>query len=219
MNKSESIGKLAIALCKFQSESKNIYKSQSINLGRGKMTSASLEDIWNGIKPILSKHGLCISQLIGGEGLNTTVTTILMHAESGEYLMSSATLPVEAKGMTNAQAYGANCTYLKKYALAAIIGVATSDDKLLDPDLQEREDLHDDQPKAITPPSTPTVPVISDEEKNNLLIKVIAYNLEDGETQNIINRALNHYRIDSIDRLSAVQLKTIITRIEVAKDS
>jgi len=209
MNKSENIGNLALALARFQSESKNIYKSQSINLGRGKMTSASLEDIWNGIKPGLSKHGLSISQLISGEALNTTVTTILMHAESGEYLMSSATLPVEAKGMTVAQAYGANCTYLKKYALAAIVGVATSDDKLLDPDLQEHHEEKDEKPKAQIP-----VPVITEEDKNNLLIKLIAYNIEEGEPQNIINKALNHYKVDNLEDLSGVQLQAILRRIE-----
>lgn len=56
-----------------------------------------------------------------------TVHTILAHS-SGEYLVSETSLPVETmKGMSLAQAVGSAITYARRYALAAVLGMAQVD--------------------------------------------------------------------------------------------
>lgn len=82
---------------------------------------ATLENIIDTIRLPLQKNGLSFSQFPTGEN---ELVTILMHS-SGEYLQS--TVKMAPKDNTP-QGQGSAITYMRRYALSAILGIATEED-------------------------------------------------------------------------------------------
>lgn len=122
-NMSASIDKIAQALSKAQSELDSAKKDNS---GYG-YNYSDLATVIANAKPVLSKFGLAITQLVGKTDSSVSVTTILTH-ESGQHFKSDATLPViDMKGCNAAQGAGASLSYLRRYAYQAIIGMASED--------------------------------------------------------------------------------------------
>lgn len=77
------------------------------------------------LKPLLKKHGLTVLQLPSGDCEAVGIKTIILH-ESGAMLEEKCLIPCE-KGMLGQHA-GAIITYLRRYSLASLAGVATEDD-------------------------------------------------------------------------------------------
>ena len=120
---SESIGNLALALSKAQGEMSNAAKDA--NNPHFKSRYADLASIMDACRSPLAKHGLAVSQLPCRENDGSVgLTTILLH-ESGEFLGSSLTA---RPAQENPQVVGSLLTYLRRYALAAIVGVVSDDD-------------------------------------------------------------------------------------------
>ncbi len=82
----------------------------------------SLGSLQEAIKPVLVEAGLCYVQLLEG---TRTVTTMLIHAESGEFIQSSVSMKPEKD---TPQGVGSAITYQKRYALAALLGINTDYD-------------------------------------------------------------------------------------------
>jgi len=126
MNKSESIAALAAALAKAQAEMENAHKTSSNPHFKSKY--ADLAEIINTVRPVLAAHGLSVVQFIGLEaGVAipiVTVETVLMHS-SGEWMSSVAAAPLSKP---DAQGVGSVTTYLRRYSLAAVTGIAQEDD-------------------------------------------------------------------------------------------
>ena len=126
MNKSENIQNLAAALSKTQAELPAI-KFDSVNpfLKNG---YASLGAIIAGSRPVLAKNGLAATQLVfGGEGV-VGVETILIHS-SGEWISDRVSMQAgEERGKSSAQVAGSIVTYLRRYALASILGIYADED-------------------------------------------------------------------------------------------
>lgn len=122
---SEKIDLVALALSKAQSEIENINKDKQ---GYG-YKYADLSNCLQAIKKPLRDNGLSISQL----GICTTddkkmLVTLLMH-ESGQWLKSTFPIEiVELKQCNSLQNLGAGLTYLRRYALSALIGLTQEDD-------------------------------------------------------------------------------------------
>lgn len=120
MEKSESIKNLAAALIQFHSKVSKIKKDASNPFFKSKY--ASLSNIQTEVEGPLNESGLCYSQLPDGEyGL----TTILMHAESGEFIQSTYSMK---PSKDDPQGRGSTITYQKRYALAALLGLNIDDD-------------------------------------------------------------------------------------------
>lgn len=117
MRKSESIAALAKALAAFQGEVKDPLKDGKANYGK----YVQLDGLLDAIRPVLSKHGLSVLQMPGGDGQQITITTILMH-ESGEW-MESEPFTLKATKI-DPQGAGSAVTYGRRYSLSAILGVA-----------------------------------------------------------------------------------------------
>lgn len=81
------------------------------------------------VKPILKKNRIGFCQLLDTkENGKSGVTTILFH-ESGESFQSWFELPAIVLGKANnAQNIGGAITYIKRYALCAILGCSSDDD-------------------------------------------------------------------------------------------
>lgn len=121
MEKSETITSLAKALIDFQGRVNKISKDAKNPFF--KSNYASLSNIQDAISKPLSESGLAYSQMPSGvNGL----CTILIHAESGEYLMDSFIMPVSKQN--DPQAVGSAITYAKRYALAGVLGLNIDDD-------------------------------------------------------------------------------------------
>lgn len=126
MNKSPSLGELAKALNKAQAEFDPAPLNSSNPHLRNKY--ADLGSIIETAKPVLAKHGLSVSQMVFGEGGNIGITNLLMHV-SGEWIESSVTMPVsEEKGIKPSQVAGSIISYLRRYSLAAMLGIYVGGD-------------------------------------------------------------------------------------------
>lgn len=121
MEKSEKITNLAKALLQFNVKVSKIKKDAKNPFF--KSNYASLSNIQDAISVPLQESGLVYSQM--PTGING-LTTILIHSESGEYLMDSYTMPVSKPN--DPQAVGSAITYAKRYALAGILGLNIDDD-------------------------------------------------------------------------------------------
>lgn len=124
--KSDSIGELAKALSQAQAEFPDIRKTKTANTGSYSYNYADLADILDAVRPTLSKHGLSVSQLLSGNG-TLTLTTMLMHA-SGEYIGSEYEATVDEGRLKGQQAVGSALTYVRRYSLTGLLGVASEDD-------------------------------------------------------------------------------------------
>lgn len=153
MEKSQEIGKLAKALCGFQADMENVGKDATNPFFKSKY--ATLENIITTAKPHLKKHGLAFAQfpsqvpLRGAEGgVTSGLTTILMH-DSGEWIESAT--PLNMKDQTP-QAQGSAITYMRRYALSGVLGIATEDDD------DGNEASTPRQPAKSAPQRTPVAP-------------------------------------------------------------
>lgn len=128
MKMSEKLNDLFAALSKFQGELENASKGKQ---GHG-YKYADLAECINVAKPHLAANGLSVSQMLGSdEQGRQTMITILGHSSgqwiSSEFVMVNAVLQ-GGSGKNPAQVLGSAITYQRRYAYAAIIGLAQEDD-------------------------------------------------------------------------------------------
>lgn len=124
MNRSESIKELATALSKAQGEVENASKNQKNDHYKNKY--ADLAEVLNTIRPVFAANGLSVAQFPSYEAPMATVETVLMHS-SGEFMSSACSAPVSR---ADAQGVGSVITYLRRYSLAAVAGIAQEDEDL-----------------------------------------------------------------------------------------
>jgi hypothetical protein len=76
-------------------------------------------------KDVFAKHGLAIVQFPHGDGNQVGINTMVIHRDGG-YIQNYVTIPVgeSVKG----QDAGSLFSYLRRYAIAAVAGLATTDD-------------------------------------------------------------------------------------------
>jgi hypothetical protein len=120
MNKSESIKNIAGALVKFQSSVSKVAKESNNPFFKSKY--ASLANILDTIQKPLSECGLAISQFPDANAL----TTIILHAESGEWMESSYVMPVAKQN--DPQAMGSAITYARRQSIGSILNLNIDDD-------------------------------------------------------------------------------------------
>lgn len=132
MEQSESVNELAAALALAQGEMMSAARTQINPAFRS--SYADLASVWDACRMPLSKNGLAVVQTTEGmvDG-NITITTTLLHS-SGQWLRGCLTVPVRGRSVTqgraepDAQAIGSAITYARRYALAAMVGIAPEDD-------------------------------------------------------------------------------------------
>lgn len=85
---------------------------------------STLADITSAVRPVLSRHGLAIVQLVEDGGEYVKLRTILAHA-SGEQVEAIASLKPERTGP---HGYGSALSYLRRYALSSALGIVADED-------------------------------------------------------------------------------------------
>lgn len=120
-NTSAEIGELVKALAKVQGTIKPAKKDSENPFFKQKY--ASLTSIWDSCRKELSQNGLVVIQTTKVSN-EVTVLTTLAH-ESGQWIRGELTLkPIK----NDPQGVGSALTYARRYALAAIVGIASEDD-------------------------------------------------------------------------------------------
>ena len=122
MEKSEQINELASALSKAQGAIKGALKDTANPFFKSKY--ADLSSVWEACREQLAANGLSVAQMPCESETGVMVETVLMHA-SGQWISNRFTMPVAKQ---DAQAVGSAITYSRRYALAAMVGVAPEDD-------------------------------------------------------------------------------------------
>lgn len=124
---SPTIGALAAALALAQEQFEPILKSRQVQVKseKGSYTFwyAPLDAVLEATGSALRANGLALIQPLQG-GSPARVRTILMHS-SGEWIASEVSLPSTP---AKAQEMGSLITYLRRYAVSAILGVTTEED-------------------------------------------------------------------------------------------
>lgn len=121
-DETDSIANLAAALAAAQGEMKAAAKDSKNPHFNSRY--ADLASVWEACREPLSRHGLAVMQRWSTVPEGVLLTTMLVH-KSGEWVRDRAVIPVAQK---TAQAYGSALTYARRYALAALVGVAADDD-------------------------------------------------------------------------------------------
>lgn len=124
MLKSEQINELAAALAKAQGQIEGAKKSSSNPFFKSKY--ADLAECWNTCREALTANGISVIQMPEeiNENGRLNITTMLAHS-SGQYITSTLTMTVTK---LDPQAIGSAITYGRRYALAAMVGLAQEDD-------------------------------------------------------------------------------------------
>lgn len=129
---------LYAALAKAQGAFQPIVKNRNVVItmkqgGSYKFRYADLEEINAKTRPALSANGLALIQTVEHGQQGPLLVCRLMHAQGG-MIASEVSMP-GARDLGDPKAFGAAITYLRRYMVTAMLGVAADDD--LDEDGQE----------------------------------------------------------------------------------
>lgn len=123
MNTSEQINELAAALAKAQAAIKPAAKDAKNPHFNSRY--ADLAGVWAACREPLSANGLSVVQMpVDSEAGRVALVTTLLHA-SGQWISSMVSTRLQKD---DAQGVGSALTYLRRYALAAMVGVVADED-------------------------------------------------------------------------------------------
>lgn len=202
---SEDISKLALALSKFQGSVEPIYKSKSAgNGGAYGFKYADLSEIFNTISPTLAECELSISQLLTEVDGERAIVTMLMHS-SGQWIRGVAKIP-EQKGI---QELGKAITYLKRYSVSSILGVAAEDD-------DDAQSIKDNEMVTKKPAAkvTPGPRKITDEQK--IILTDLAVQIAD---LHFMRQLCGQFNISSVEDVDSEGYNTVYNALMVKINS
>ncbi len=161
-NQSETIGALAAALAKAQGSLNAALKdSKNPHL---KNKYADLASIWNAARKPLAENELAVIQTTDEDEGGQYLVTTLAHS-SGEWIRGRLKIGTEGanKGVNLNQALGSSISYMRRYALAAIVGVIQDDD-----DGHSSSGNGNTQQRQEAPPPRPRI----DPEKQDIIAAI-----------------------------------------------
>jgi hypothetical protein len=123
IERSEQIAELATALAKAQAQLGPAIKDKTNPAFKSRY--ADLTAVWDACRKPLSDNGLSVVQMpVDAEPGRVALTTILLHA-SGQYLSSTVSTRIVKD---DPQGVGSALTYLRRYTLAACVGIVADED-------------------------------------------------------------------------------------------
>jgi len=198
MNQSDQINELATALSKAQAEIQPALKDSVNPFFKSKY--ADLSSVWHACKDPLTKNGLSVLQMMDYKEGQLVLLTTLAHA-SGQWVRSC--LPI-LSAKQDAQSIGSAITYMRRYSLAALVGVTTDDD-----------DGHAATYTSPTPPipefKKPRVEMITKAQAEELKMML---NQCDGTFIANVQDYLKKLKINSFESLPRENYEAIKKRIE-----
>lgn len=123
---------------------------------------ATLDGILEVVKPILSKHGLVMTQPLSNINGNPALAIRIVEADTGEMILDIFPLMASA----DAQKQGGTITYTKRQSLAAFFCIQTSDD-------DDGNSLVEKPKPSQTAPNAPQSSVASETCKDCGTVKIM----------------------------------------------
>lgn len=123
--RSENINELATALAKAQGEMKFAVKDSENPHFKSKY--ADLSSVIEAVKAPLSNNNLTYMQPIVYIDGQSFIETILVHT-SGQWIKASAPIHIPKDSKNAMQAFGAAVSYMRRYLLSSLVGIAQDDD-------------------------------------------------------------------------------------------
>lgn len=149
---SGDVAPLFAALAKAQGEFGEIHRTATVTIqpreGRAYSFSyAPLEDVLAAVRPALSKNGLWLGQPLSSANGKYTLRTILAHSSGGALMMV-----VDLQAGADIKALGSSITYLRRYTVQALLGLAAEED---DDGSAANGDGYERKPRADKPKPEP----------------------------------------------------------------
>jgi hypothetical protein len=136
LTSSETIGAIAPALIKAQSQMQGISKEGKNPAFKSKYVT--LDSILDTLRPILTSNGLMLTQ--GSQQPETmqtvTVESRIIHT-SGEWISTTVTIPVTKP---DAHGLGSALTYGRRYSVSALLAISADEDDDANGAIAPRED-------------------------------------------------------------------------------
>lgn len=135
---SPQMGQIAAAVAAAQGEIKLAIANQE-GTSRGKNSGVEFKFDYADLGAIievccasLSQHKVARFQPAKVIGNRVSVTTLLVHGGSGEWIAETLELPIEPGVLTTAQAIGGAISYARRYGLTALLGIGVADGEDID---------------------------------------------------------------------------------------
>jgi len=174
------------AMADFKENPPEIFRDKAVEYKAVKYKHASLSNVTQSINKELSKHGLSASWQTAQNGA-VSVTCIITHT-MGHSERTTLSAPSDTSGSKNGiQAIGSTITYLQRYSILALTGLAVSD--------------QDDDGQSAD------VEYISDEQRSTILDYV--------DNLPVDRKAfLSHMKIESIEKMPKAKYNQAIVLLE-----
>jgi hypothetical protein len=105
-------------------ELSDVTADETADTGTYRYKYASLAGIMRAVRPVLARHGLAVSQLVSSTSDTLTVGTTLVHRSGLTFPSGVLTMKLPP----TPQALGSLVSYLRRYQLVALLGLAIEDD-------------------------------------------------------------------------------------------
>lgn len=128
MHKSDEIKEVVKALIITQKSIEKIVKNKIAKGTKFDFAYADLSAVLEVVKPPLNENNIALVQAVNHNGESDAIAVIetqLFH-ESGQWIGSET--PVYCASKDNPQAIGSAISYMKRYSILALLGLATEDD-------------------------------------------------------------------------------------------
>lgn len=187
---SDNINEIAAALAKAQGEFDGlVYDAKNPHF---KNDYATYDAVRQACRVQLSKHGICVTHAMDvWEGKRVLITQ-LTHI-SGQWMRSYVVIPQEKE---TPQSMGSAITYSKRYALSAMLAIASDED--------------DDAESAEQPFRAPASTITPMQEED--IIKLTNGNGE------VVHNILKHYKCKTLSDLKASDFPFIINTLQKKKE-
>jgi ERF superfamily len=196
MEKSQSIGNIAKALLVFHQNVAKVKKDSNNPFFKSKY--AGLPNVLESIEEPLQKAGISFVQFpCGSSGL----TTVIMHGESGEWMQDTYEMEPTKK---DPQSIGSCITYMRRYALAAILGLNIDED-------DDGNSASQPQNKAKQEPKTYTAAPLPELVRTHEMWKKV--------TDSLMKGTADMAYVKSKFTVSPLVEKELLTIIEKAKEA
>lgn len=186
--KSEAVKAYNQAMAMFKANAPKINKDKEVSFGTTKYNHATLYNVTEKINTELAKWGLSASWKTAQNGL-ISVTCRITHKQ-GHFEETTISAPADKSGSKNdIQSIGSTITYLERYTLLALTGLATVD--------------QDDDGATATE-------LITKEELNGLIDQIAAKDIN-------IPKFCGYLKIESLEKMPKSKLKQAKVAIEAKK--
>lgn len=197
MNQSEQLNELAAALSKAQGQIEGAKKDSANPFFKSKY--ADLASVWEACRKPLTDNGLSIIQCPEESENGIAIETMLLHS-SGQWKSSRYSMPVSK---VDAQAVGSAITYGRRYALAAMVGVAPEEDD----GNESAKGKPEEKAKPTEKQKTEALPEYPNEQfKENLAGWIARINSGKQTPDQIINMISTKYVLSEVQKQSIINI-------------